>query len=90
LINHSTIGICKMDLTIKNNNVDNFVRELFTIVGYQTMKPINRDDKACLWSIAMCKRLFVELPRPVAKEAIKIWRSKNGMKLLKTAELAQT
>jgi hypothetical protein len=37
----------EMDLTIKNSNVLNFVRQLFTIVGYQTMKPVNRDDKTC-------------------------------------------
>jgi hypothetical protein len=80
----------EMDLTIKNKNVVNFVRRLFTIVGYQKMKLVNCDDKTCPWSIAMCKRLFMELPRPVAKEVMKIWRSKNEIKLFLTAELAQT
>jgi hypothetical protein len=80
----------EMDLTIKNNNVVNIVRRLFTIVGARTIKPLNRDNETCPWSIAMCKRLFMELSRPVAKEVMKIWRSKNGMKLFKTAELAQT
>jgi hypothetical protein len=32
----------------------------------------------------------MELLRPVAKEVMKIWRTKNGMKLFETAELAQT
>jgi hypothetical protein len=50
----------EMEPTIKKNIVVNFVRRTFTIVGYQTMKPVNRADKACQWSIAMCKRLFME------------------------------
>jgi hypothetical protein len=62
----------EMDLTIKSNNVVKFARRLSTIVGYQTLKPIDREDKTCPWSIAMCKRLFMELPRPVAKEVMKI------------------
>jgi hypothetical protein len=80
----------EIDLKIKNSNVVNFAGRLSTIVGYQTMKPLNRDDKACPWSIAMCKRLFMELPCPVAKEVTKTWRTKNGMKLFETAKLAET
>jgi hypothetical protein len=34
----------EMDLTIKINNVVYFARRLFTIVGYQTIKPINDGD----------------------------------------------
>jgi hypothetical protein len=80
----------EMDLTIKNNNVVNFVRRLVTIVGNHTMKPVNLDDKNYPWCIAMRKRLFMELPCRVANEVMKVWRSKIGMQLFETTELAQT